>query len=230
MCGRYAFAPQKNQQEQELKDIWIPEMYEARYNIAPTEKALVLTNEASGGLQWMEWGLVPHWSNDGVNNGKLINARGETIFEKPSFREAILFRRCLAPADSFYEWRKDPAGKKIPYRIQRNNGELLWMAGIWDSWGLDERRTFSIITTEPNEEMSALHHRMPVLLLHEQDRRDWLNPKSDSTILKKLMQKPPDHCLHYYRIGQRINSAGADDPSLQIPVPENPDLFGNNGF
>jgi putative SOS response-associated peptidase YedK len=148
MCGRYSFAPKPKQLDTQMRDVQRPVELHISYNIAPTHQAYVIANDAPGTLQTMEWGLVPYWSADGKNTGRLINARAEGIEEKPSFREPLRSRRCLVPADSFYEWRTEPGGRKTPYRILPENDDLLFMAGIWDEWrhGDAHKRTFSIIT------------------------------------------------------------------------------------
>ena len=173
----------------------------------------------------MEWGLVPHWSPDGKNSGKLINARAEGIEEKPSFRDAVRSRRCLVPADSFYEWRKEPGGKKAPYRILPQNGSLLFMAGIWDEWqqGNIQKHTFSIITTTPNVEMSALHDRMPVILTAEAQER-WLQ-ESDLNKALELLKPAADQYLSMYRVSDKLNKPGYDKADLQEPVAEPWRLF-----
>jgi putative SOS response-associated peptidase YedK len=173
----------------------------------------------------MVWGLVPHWSNDGRNDGLLINARQEGIASKPSFRIPFRQRRCLVPADSFYEWRNE-GGQKIPYRIQRKDGRLLLFAGIWDLWdgAAGPLHTFSIITTEANAEMSGLHNRMPVILSNESDQLHWLrSDKLDDLLL--LVRFREDDILDMYRVSVSVNSPVHNYPGLHDPVPEPPRLF-----
>lgn len=215
MCGRYSFAPKPKQLTEELPGLNLPAQLEISYNIAPTHQAYVITGDQPTLLQRMEWGLVPHWSPDGKNNGKLINARAEGIEEKPSFRDAVRSRRCLVPADSFYEWRKEPGGKKVPYRIFPPNDNLLFMAGIWDEWqqGKILKHTFSIITTTPNEEMSALHNRMPVIL-NPETRQQWLQ-ESDLNKALELLKPVEDGSLSMYRISDKLNKPGYDKVDLQ---------------
>ena len=133
MCGRYSFAPKPKQLQSLESNVVLPEVLQRSFNIAPTQLAYVIASNLPRQLQLMEWGLVPHWSSDGKNSGKLINARSEGITSKPSFRLPIRKRRCWVLADSFYEWRKGADGK-IPYRLLLKNGELMVMAGIWDVW------------------------------------------------------------------------------------------------
>jgi len=221
MCGRYSLAPKKKKTETSLEDMPLPAEVQEHFNIAPTHEAAVLT---AGGWKKMQWGLVPHWSADGVNQGKLINARSETVFQKPSFREAIHQRRCVVPADSFYEWRREPGGRKIPYRILAAGGGMLFMAGIWETWH-GQKNTFSILTTAANADVAVLHDRMPVFLPDKASREKWLDAKSTEMELSALMLPLPTGYLTMYRISERINGPGPDDASLHEPVQENPTLF-----
>ena len=221
MCGRYSLAPKKKQTDLSPEDTPLPPEVQEHYNIAPTQDAVVLN---SAGWKTMQWGLVPHWSADGANRGKLINARCETVFEKPSFRDAVRRRRCVVPADSFYEWRREPGGRKIPYRILSASGKLLYMAGIWETWH-GEKNTFSILTTSANSDVCALHDRMPVFLCNEPSRKKWLDPETSENELLEMMQPAPAGYLTMYRVSERINAPGPDDVGLHEPVQENPTLF-----
>jgi putative SOS response-associated peptidase YedK len=221
MCGRYSFAPKVKQLEAQLLDLRRPAELAISFNIAPTHTAYVVGNDDPLALQRMEWGLVPYWSRDGKNKGQLINARAESIAEKPSFRDPVRSRRCLVPADSFYEWRG-----KIPQRILLKNEALLWMAGIWDEWPVQhpQKRTFSIITTSPNEEMSELHDRMPVILT-EADARDlWLSDAPLENVLP-LLRPLPNDSLRAYRVSDRLNKPGVDGLELHEEMPEEWRLF-----
>ncbi len=226
MCGRYAFAPKPKQRKTLENFVEVPTELALRFNIAPTQSAYVIANDLPIRLQQMEWGLVPHWSADGKNLGKLINARAESIAEKPPFRDPIQSKRCLVPADSFYEWRKLSGGRKIPYRIFLENEDLLFLAGIWDEWKQAGKikRTFSIITTTPNREMSELHDRMPVLLPDAEAQRLWLSPLPLDAVLS-LLHPPKDGLLSMYRVSEKLNKAGIEGPDLQVAVPEELRLF-----
>lgn len=226
MCGRYSFAP-KPKQRKDLEDkVALPAELQLSFNIAPTQEGYVIANTDPGHLQRMEWGLVPYWSTDGKNSGKLINARAEGIEEKPSFREPVHSRRCLVPADSFYEWRKLPGGRKVPYRILLKNEDMLFLAGIWDEWKQSgkTRRSFSIITTTPNQEMADLHDRMPVILADTASQQRWLSDMPLEEALT-LLHPPEDGLLRMYRVSEKLNRPGPDGPELQEPVMEEPDLF-----
>jgi len=225
MCGRYSFAPKPKQLESLENTVELPAVLQLSFNIAPTQEAYVITNEEPAKLQRMEWGLVPHWSADGKNSGKLINARAEGIAEKPSFREPLHSSRCLVPADSFYEWRKS-GGKKIPYRIFLENGDLLFLAGIWDEWEHDGvvKHTFSIITTTPNREMSDLHDRMPVVLPDAEAQKLWLSPLPVEEALA-LLHPVQDGRLSMYRVSDKLNKPSCNDADLHRELPEELTLF-----
>lgn len=226
MCGRYSFAPSLKQKAKQLDDLNHPVEWKIRYNIAPTQSAYVIANDNPRQIQEMNWGLVPFWSKDGKNGGKMINARSETIFEKSAFRKIILTRRCLVPADSFYEWRKDPDGRKLPYRIFPESGDLIFMAAIWDRWstGAGSQNTFSIITTDANEDVASLHDRMPLILTTKEARDKWLSDLLTEE-LEGLLQPPPEGLLKMYRVSERVNSPKHDGPDLQEEVNDAPRLF-----
>ena len=223
MCGRYSQVYSFEQLEQQLQiplssAISIP----ANYNVAPTQKAMVLTNEQPNLLQAFRWGLIPHWSKDISQGARLINARREGIATKPSFRIPIRKRRCLVFADSFYEWRRS-GQQKLPYRILRDNDDLLVMAGIWEVWQKEGEhvQSFSVITTEPNAEMEGIHNRMPVLLLDHYTQQRWLEEQPLEDILD-LLQTPPDGILKHYRVGQQVNSVRNNGPELHQAVSDDP--------
>jgi putative SOS response-associated peptidase YedK len=221
MCGRYSFVPTQIQIVEDLGGLEKPADLPARYNIAPTQEALVITNDAPGQLQSLQWGLIPHWSRDGANGAKLINARMEGLAEKPSFRLPLRRRRCLVPADSFYEWRTEPPKRKIPYRIFREDGHLMFFAGLWDEWreGDQVKRTFTIITTNPSPDVEPLHDRMPVILTDVKARQRWLERIEPEEALE-LLQTPPTGLLTWYRVPEQLNSPMNEGPELHEKVPE----------
>ncbi|TAK49642.1 MAG: SOS response-associated peptidase [Saprospiraceae bacterium] len=225
MCGRFSLVTSKKKLQQELPFVETGDTFLVSYNIAPMQHAYVVTNDNPGRLQYITWGLVPHWSVNGKNTGRLINARREGIDGKPSFRIPIRKRRCLVPADSFYEWRKE-GFKNTAYRIMMQNQGLLFFAGVWDVWynGDSVVKTFSIITTAPNSEMAEIHNRMPVLLGTAEQRRQWLETTDIKEVLS-LLQTPPDGILHIYRVSSLVNSVLNDSVELHKEVPEPPTLF-----
>lgn len=225
MCGRYSFIADEEQLKQQFQPIEIASTIPRSYNIAPTQLAPVITNAAPALLQPMNWGLVPHWSKDGKNSGRLINARAEGIFGKPSFRLSIRQKRCLVLADSFYEWKR--IGKeKQPYRILAKDGALLVFAGIWDTWSKSGTtlQTFSIITTPPNQEMQSVHSRMPLLLPHSEQQEQWLEDNNIETIAD-LLVTPADGLLDYYPVSKKVNKVGNNSPDLHDRFNDQPELF-----
>jgi len=224
MCGRYSLAVSKVKLEEALK-IKLENEIQSNYNIAPTHLSHVITNDQPNQLQKFYWGLIPHWSKDGKLNGKLINARSEGIASKPSFRMPIRQKRCLVLADSFYEWK--PYGKKkVPYRIMMRNEAPMVMAGIWDIWqqGNQILKSFSILTTPPNEEMKLIHNRMPVIFSKSELWERWLDDISLEEALQ-MMQPVEDNSLKIYRVSEKLNSVNFSSEDLHHEVLEPPTLF-----
>ena len=225
MCGRYSMAASKDAIQQELPFVDVNGNVRISYNIAPTQHGYVVTSDSPNRLQYFIWGLIPHWSSDGRHGGKLINARSEGIATKPSFRLPIRSRRCLVIADSFYEWRKE-GKQKIPYRIQMKDERLMVMAGIWDEWNNHGYtiKSFSILTTPPNAEMTSIHNRMPLFLKNTEERMHWLKSQPLNDVLSQL-NTPEDDILKMYRVSGLLNSVKSNSPSLHKAVPETPTLF-----
>ncbi len=208
MCGRYSFAPDLKIVNEHYHITVGDNKIKANYNCAPTQLLPVISNDAPGNLSLFRWGLIPFWAKDKSIGNKLINSRAETIAEKPSFRTSFKRRRCLVPADAFYEWRKDEhTKKKIPYRIFLKDQPLFSIAGIWDQWKSPEGetvRSFSIITTSPNELMAEIHMRMPVILPKDSESI-WLESQDQSQLLE-MLQPFPAKLMDAYRISDLVNS------------------------
>ena len=227
MCGRYTLVkPAKEVSERFGVEVGKP--YQPRYNAAPTQLMPVITSDSPEGLSWFHWGLVPAWSKDKAVSLKLINARAETLEEKASFRNALKRRRCLVPADGFYEWK--PVGKKskVPYRITLLQEELFAFAGLWEEYEDEEGNmvhTFTIVTTDANASLQSLHGRMPVILT-KQAEKEWLNPELEVEQLKELLQPYPANKTRFYTVSSQVNNATLDAPSLIQPAPA-ADQFGN---
>lgn len=190
----------------------------ARYNLAPTQMALVVEEDGERRVVVAQrWGLVPPWADSPKIGSQLINARAETVAEKPSFRSAFKRQRCIVPVNGFYEWQKVGA-TKVPHAIVRKDGQPLALAGLWSSWHDpqtgEEMRTFTIVTTEANATMRPLHERMPVVL--PDDAWDtWLDPSfQDVGALKSLLRPAPDDLLRTYPVSRRVNDVRNDDPEL----------------
>jgi putative SOS response-associated peptidase YedK len=192
-------------------------IYKARYNCAPTQKLAVISNENPEELSLYRWGLIPFWAKDIAIGNKLINAKSETILEKPVFKNSFKNKRCLVLSDGFYEWKKD-AGK-IPYRITRKDGSAFAMAGIWDKWinqESEEIHSFAILTTVPNSLMEKIHDRMPVILDRKTERK-WIENTSLEELLSML--KPCDaSSLIAVPVSTLVNSPRNDSPEVLTPI------------
>jgi len=225
MCGRFSFTAPKEKIQEQFNKIDTGNNLRINFNIAPTQHAYVITDNNPRQLQSFSWGLIPYWSKDGKKTGKLINARTEGIFSKPSFRMPIRKRRCWVLADSFYEWRKEN-GRKIPYRIFMKSEQIMVMAGIWDTWGRGDQevKSFSILTTPSNEELSGIHNRMPLILTDPEKQNLWLEELSLEKVFG-LLNTPENDILKMYRVSEKVNTVRNNDPELHEPVAEPPTLF-----
>ncbi len=223
MCGRFV----KKSTKEELRARFgfqntPPQntLFDARYNIAPSQEhpILIVMNDKRI-VTSMKWGLVPYWAKDLKIGFKMINARAEGINEKPSFKAPLRKRRCLIMADGFYEWHKIDKNTKVPYYFRLKSDEPFAFAGLWDEWKRDGQtlRTFTIITTEPNEIMKPIHNRMPVILA-ENDEAKWLDPEltEPKEVLPLLKQYPSDQ-MECYQVSTIVNSPRNDVPECLIP-------------
>jgi putative SOS response-associated peptidase YedK len=187
------------------------------YNAAPSQALPIVTNAAPGQIQLVRWGLVPAWSRDPAGGPKPINARAETLAEKPSFRQLLARRRCLVLADSFYEWQATERGK-IPHRILLKSEDPFAFAGLWDEWVDKEsgevHPTFTIITTEPNELMAKLHNRMPVILPSPDAERAWLADDLSAAQHQQLLVPYDTNLMREYAITTRVNSPAHNDAEV----------------
>ena len=223
MCGRYRLSRRKQILEEHFDSVSGMEDWSPRYNIAPTQSVPVIRQnpkEPVRELSLFRWGLVPSWAKDPSVAARMINARSETASTKPAFSEALKFRRCLVPADGFYEWRK--TGKvKEPYCFEINDGQLFAFAGIWERWNDPSGKpleTCSILTTTPNAVTSAVHDRMPVIL--NPDNYDlWLDPGLKDAVLVSDLLRPCDaRLMRCYPVSSRVNSVINDDEECSRQV------------
>lgn len=227
MCGRLALQHGGAEISDRFNARQLVLQLEPRFNVAPAQQIAVVAVNRDGEreLGLMKWGLVPRWAKDPAIGNRLINARAETVAEKPAFRQAFQRRRCLIPADGFYEWRKlDGEGrKKQPYFIRRKDGGLFALAGLWERWQPEGEgeplRTCVVITTTPNELMAPLHDRMPVILSREAEDI-WLDGRAPLELLPSLLVPCPDQELEAYPVSTRVNRPGYDDPDCIEPLPE----------
>jgi putative SOS response-associated peptidase YedK len=217
MCGRYTLTITPEMLRTLVNFETTPNL-QPRYNIAPTQMAPVVRPAAGGGsprIGMLRWGLIPSWSKDRSIASKLINARGETVAGKPSFRDAYRERRCLIPVDGFYEWRKEGEIKQ-PFRIGFKGGKPFVFAGLWESWTVppdqedagDIIETFTIVTTDANTKIAPIHHRMPVIV-DPADFDAWLTGNADDAA-NVIRAFPPDD-MAFYRVSTRVNNVRNDD-------------------
>ncbi|HKJ89238.1 MAG TPA: SOS response-associated peptidase, partial [Gammaproteobacteria bacterium] len=197
----------------------------ASYNIAPTRMGLVCREAEAGDreLVGLEWGLIPFWSRDPEETRRkysLINARAESVASKASFKAAFKYRRCLVPADGFYEWHAGQEGPKQPYWIRFRDGSPMTFAGLWERWEGEaegERKvieTYTIIVGEPNALLGRIHNRMPVVLGPE-DRDMWLDPgMKDPEALRQLLRPYPAQAMEAYPVSRKVNNPKNDEPEL----------------
>ena len=225
MCGRFTLTvnPDELQQQFGLSQP-PPAQLTPRFNIAPSQAVAVVANQPARVLDLFQWGLIPSWAKDPKIGNKLINARAETLPEKPSFRTALKRRRCLVLADGFYEWKKEGAAK-TPMYIQLNDGRPFAFAGLWDEWHAPDGapkggviKSCTIITTEPNALLATIHNRMPVILPPEAYDQ-WLTPGELPTIEAMSLLKPYDAAQMKARpVSSRVNSPAVDAPELVLPL------------
>lgn len=220
MCGRFSLSTTAHVLVEQFDLIEVPEDYHLRYNIAPTQPVVVLSDGRVRRLEYFIWGLIPSWAKDPSIGNRLINARAETIDQKPSFRNAFKKRRCLIIADGFCEWKKE--GKvKTPIYIRLKSRKPFAFAGLWEVWRDPEGQkvlSCTIITCEPNAFMKRFHHRMPVILPPEA-YDEWLDTsKYDPESLKKWLKPYPAKEMEAYEVSRMVNSPENDVPEVIEPV------------
>jgi putative SOS response-associated peptidase YedK len=222
MCGRFTLTVDPGQLQESFPWAEIPEGIPLRYNIAPSQPASVIPNDGLKLVDFYNWGLIPFWAKDPKIGNRLINARAETLAEKPSFRGSFKYKRCLVLTDGFYEWRKEPGTKtKTPIYLRMKNKKPFAFAGLWDIWNSSdgsEIRTFTIITTEPNQLVEKIHNRMPVIL-PQVAYSEWLQEgENDPSLLKSLLQPFPAVEMEAYPVSRYVNSPQNDSPECIIPT------------
>ena len=228
MCGRYA----ANRDTGTLTEVFnikkLPEqILEPNYNISPTTNSYVVTQDINEEriLNVMSWGLIPAWAKDNSMMAKMINARFETVEEKPSFRSAFVKRRCIIPMDGYYEWFRpeDPKEKKQPYFIKAKDKPLLAVAGIYETWKKPSKEneiltTFSVITTDAKLGLETIHDRMPVIV-PDKNWTAWLDPNfQNRDEIKRLIVMPPQGYFEYFKVGFEVNNARNNGPELMKAI------------
>jgi len=228
MCGRFALSISPSVLAKLFGLDEIPDL-PPRYNIAPGQSIAAVLSHPEGNirvLKMLRWGLVPPWAKDPAIGNRMINARAETVMDKPAFRRAFQQRRCLIPADGFFEWQKQ---KRQPYFIRMRDTRPFALAGLWEQWqapGRELLQTCTIITTEGNELLRPIHPRMPVIVPPEHYNR-WLDTTStpDQVVSRIFQPYPPEH-MEALPVGTRVNSPKNDDPACLEPLTEPPEEKG----
>lgn len=222
MCGRFTLKGPPNQIAEMLGLVTVPNLA-PRYNIAPTQDVLALRPEADGDrhLAWLRWGLIPFWAKDAGIGARMINARADTIAEKPAFRQAFRSRRCVIAADGFYEWKTVAKGRKQPFHIHRADEAPFAFAGLWERWekGGEAVESCTIVTTDAPADLAAIHHRVPVIL--EADAlQAWLDtPEEEADGLRDLLSPLPKGTLVADPVTTTVNKVANDGPECLEPAP-----------
>ncbi len=227
MCGRYSLSKSKAELEERFQAEMLVD-FKPRFNIAPTQLVPVITSDSPKGFSFFYWGVTPDFGHNKPVAQKLINARAESIHEKLSFRSSFQRRRCLIPADGFFEWKKLGKKTKIPYRFTLREDELFSFAGIWEEYETvsgESQHTFLILTTSPNEVVEEVHDRMPVILNREQEKK-WLDKYSSESDLLNLLQPYPAELMLSYSVSSLVNSVQNDSPGIIRKISPM-DQFGN---
>ncbi|WP_044748447.1 SOS response-associated peptidase [Bacillus alveayuensis] len=218
MCGRFTLSADEQKILTRFQTVKTSEIaYKQRYNIAPSQNVLAIVNDGqTNRLSQFRWGFIPYWAKDMKIGHKMINARAETLAEKPAFKHAFRKQRCIIPADGFYEWKKTANGKQ-PMRIKLKSNEVFGFAGLWSRWKAPDGQivhSCTIITTEPNELMQDIHNRMPVILRKE-DEKVWLDQSIEDTYLLQDLLKPyPADKMEAYEVSTLVNSPRNEGPDL----------------
>jgi putative SOS response-associated peptidase YedK len=222
MCGRISLSVPAEEIEREFDVPTLPLDFRPRYNIAPSQPVLAVVADGSGGrrAEFFRWGLVPFWAKDPSIGNRMINARAETVAEKPAFRNALKRQRCLVPVNGFYEWQKQDAGK-VPLWIHLTSGSPFALAGLWEEWRPSTEaaplRSCTILTTAATEFMRPIHDRMPVIV--PRGARDaWLDPGTDAADLLPLLAPYTGSDLDAYPVSTMVNSPANDLPECLVPV------------
>ncbi|HSJ16424.1 MAG TPA: SOS response-associated peptidase [Longimicrobiales bacterium] len=230
MCGRYFLVSPPETLQRALGIARLPKDLRPRYNIAPLQRVpVIVSHRGERVLGLIRWGLTPAWAPSDEDAVRNINARSETVAEKPSFRDAFRLRRCLVPADGFYEWRRNTGGSRTPMAVRPATAAPIAFAGLWERWrapGGEEVTSCVILTREAADEIRAIHDRMPVIL-DEAAQRVWLDPEATPEQLEALLrgEAPP---LQAYAVSGLVNAVRNDLPDCLLPVDDRPepDLFG----
>ena len=222
MCGRFTLTLDPGELKEAFPDLQFPSDFLPRYNIAPSQPVAVVSNAEPDRVNFFTWGLIPSWAKDPAIGSRLINARAETLAEKPSFRTAFRRRRCLILADGFYEWQEIPGSKsKQPIFIHLQDRRAFAFAGLWDLWHAPDASLIyscTIITTQPNALVQPIHNRMPVIL-PASAYASWLDPGEPPLAeLSQLLVPDPPEEMRAYPVSRQVNSPAVDSPACTAPL------------
>jgi putative SOS response-associated peptidase YedK len=229
MCGRFTIAAEKEKVRDVVPGMKVVEWHGPRYNVAPSQPVPVVRNVDERVLQWRRWGLIPSWAKEPAIGSRMINARAETLAEKPAFRSAFEKRRCVIVADGFYEWQKVPGStRRKPFHFRIEDGRPFAFAGLWDRWMSPEGEeivTCTIITTAANERVKPVHERMPVIMRPDRIER-WLNPEPvTAAVLQACLEPRPASEMVCHGVSTRVNNPRNDDDACLAPAGEQHELF-----
>jgi len=222
MCGRYALNATSQELIASFGLVECPD-FDPRYNIAPIQSVPIIRQRATGErvAHLLRWGLLPSWAKDETLATRLINARAETIGEKPAFRAAYKARRCLVPASGYFEWKAIPGGKQ-PYFIHATNGSLLAFAGLWERWNKPDGSpldTFTVITRDATETLRSVHDRMPVILAPE-NYGPWLSRETPAELVHQILISPAEDTLTMFPVSKIVGNVKNDTEECLVPIAE----------
>lgn len=220
MCGRYTLHHTPEEVAERFEVEAINELLSPRYNIAPSQLVPVIRQINTKEMAVCKWGLVPYWAKDPAIGNKLINAKAETLAEKPSFKQALAKRRCLIPVDGFYEWQKRGKAPSQPIYVRRRDGGLFAFAGLWEEWRTPDGnhlQSCTIITVEPNALIAQFHHRMAAILRPEEEAL-WLNPQQKVADVLPLLRPYEADDLEAFPVSRAVNSPSFEDASCIAPL------------
>jgi putative SOS response-associated peptidase YedK len=222
MCGRFTLTINPADLQDTFANYTFPPVFAPRFNIAPSQPILAVPNDDKFTADFFVWGLIPIWAKDPSIGNRLINARAETLAEKPSFRGSYKYKRCLVLTDGYYEWKAAEGKKsKTPYYIHMQDRQPFAIAGLWDTWESPDGsslKTCTLITTAPNELMASIHDRMPAIL-HPREYAKWLDPAPQTPeSLQPLLKPFPAEAMAAYAVSTKVNKPANDAPELVVPA------------
>jgi putative SOS response-associated peptidase YedK len=221
MCGRFTITLPADEVHEQLELGSMPGDWRPRYNAAPSQPVAVVSDASTRNVEWMRWGLIPSWAKDMDIGNRLINARAETVMEKPSFRQAFNRRRCILLADGFYEWQhlEEKKSRSIPYFFRRKDSAVFGFAGLWETWRSpagDEIRSCTILTTSANGVVKPIHDRMPVMLSGDAIWTWILDGKPEDHMA--LLKPYPEDWMERYQVSRAVNDPAQDTPDVVLPA------------